>query len=83
MPLLSNVWSTSRVCIEAKENARQLKDSSIGVKSGEYGGKYAIIQPGTGQTTDVTAYMRRLASIVYKIDEKIVVMNPTIVEDQD
>jgi tRNA A58 N-methylase Trm61 len=77
------VWSTSHICIEAKENARQLKDSSIGVKSREYGGKYAIIQPGTGQTTDVTAYMHRLTTIVYKIDEKIIVMNPTIVKDQD
>ena len=65
------------------KDIQQLKDSSIGVKSGEYGGRYAIIQPELCQIGNCNTYTHQLTSIMYEINKKVIVMDSIVVENQN
>jgi hypothetical protein len=74
---------TVQICYEHSEHQKcdtqQLNDSSMGVKSGKYGGRYAMMQPVT-LNEQFDPYKGSLTCIVYQIDEEVIMMNSAVVK---
>ena len=59
---------------------RALNDSSIGLRSGEYGGRYKMRQPERNVREVTTLREKSLTGSVYKLNDRIIVMDPAIVK---